>query len=315
MKKKQISRREALKRMGGFFALTAMASYTGLAATSCKSSTETETTTVTGKRLIFFFSATGNSLYVGKTIAGEEGQMLSIPQEIHKEHPVYEAEEIGFVFPLYCFIPPTIVQNFIRKSTFKADYIFAVGTYGANYTLFPEYFDKLAEECGFSVNYISAVKMVDTYLPYYNMEVEKATDKNTEENLTTVVAEINRHENYRLPITERDRFFYEGYYRHSGRDRVNPTFTRSEKVVYSTEDCIGCGICTNVCPHGSWKVVNGKSVAEGECENCLSCVQNCPSKAISIIRVDPEPDEPNRNARYRNPNVTLVEIIRANHQV
>nr|MCR5574124.1 4Fe-4S binding protein [Bacteroidaceae bacterium] len=113
----------------------------------------------------------------------------------------------------------------------------------------------------------------------------------------------------------RDRFFYEGYYRHSGRDRVNPTFTRSEKVVYSTEDCIGCGICTNVCPHGSWKVVNGKSVAEGECENCLSCVQNCPSKAISIIRVDPEPDEPNRNARYRNPNVTLVEIIRANHQV
>ena len=52
MKKKQISRREALKRMGGFFALTAMASYTGLAATSCKSSTETETTTVTGKHLI-----------------------------------------------------------------------------------------------------------------------------------------------------------------------------------------------------------------------------------------------------------------------
>ncbi len=158
--------REALKRVGGFFALTAMASDTGLTATSCKSSTATKTTTVTGKRLIFFFSATGNSLYVGKTIAGEEGQMLSIPQEIHKENPVYEAEEIGFVFPLYCFIPPTIVQNFIRKSTFKANYIFAVGTYGADYTLFPEYFDKLAEECGFSVNYISAVKMVDTYLPY-----------------------------------------------------------------------------------------------------------------------------------------------------
>ena len=58
------------------------------------------------KRLIFYFSATGNSLYVSRQIAGEEGTLLSISQEIHNENPVYEAEEIGFVCPVYCFIPP-----------------------------------------------------------------------------------------------------------------------------------------------------------------------------------------------------------------
>ena len=71
------------------------------------------------KRLIFYFSATGNSLYVSRQIAGEEGTLLSISQEIHNENPVYEAEEIGFVCPVYCFIPPAIVQDFIARSTFK----------------------------------------------------------------------------------------------------------------------------------------------------------------------------------------------------
>ena len=69
------------------------------------------------KRLIFYFSATGNSLYVSRQIAGEEGTLLSISQEIHNENPVYEAEEIGFVCPVYCFIPPAIVQDFIARST------------------------------------------------------------------------------------------------------------------------------------------------------------------------------------------------------
>ncbi len=29
----------------------------------------------------------------------------------------------------------------------------------------------------------------------------------------------------------------------------------------------------------------------------------------------PEPEEPNRNARYRNPNVSLSDLIKANSQI
>ena len=69
---------------------------------------------------------------------------------------VYEAEEIGFVCPVYCFIPPAIVQDFIARSTFKADYFFTVGTYGAHSTIFPEFVDKFAKEHGVQMNYISS---------------------------------------------------------------------------------------------------------------------------------------------------------------
>ncbi len=207
------------------------------------------------------------------------------------------------------------MQEFFARSTFKANYLFCIGTYGANSTIFPEYVAQMAKDKGLEMNYINTIRMVDTYLPYYDMEKEKAADKQIPENLAAIKASINSRENFIRPVSEQEKMLCEGYYRHSGRDRVKPTFTRSEKVVYSTDECIGCGICNSVCPHGSWKIVNGKSVAEGDCENCLSCVHNCPKKAISIIRVDPEPEEPNRNSRYRNPNVRVGEIILANSQV
>ena len=172
-----------------------------------------------------------------------------------------------------------------------------------------------AKDKGLEMNYINTIKMVDTYLPYYDMELQKAEDKQIPENLAAIKASVNSRENFIRPVSEQEKMFCEGYYRFSGRDRVHPTFTRSEKIVYSTDECIGCGICNSVCPHGSWKIVNGKSVAEGDCENCLACVHNCPTKAISIIPTPPEPEEPNRKSRYRNPNVRVGEIILANSQV
>ena len=242
--------------------------------------------------------------------------MRSISQEIHNENPVYEAEEIGFVCPVYCFILPAIVQDFIARSTFKADYFFTVGTFGAHSTIFPEFVDKFAKEHGVQMNYISTIQMVDTYLPYFDAEKEKADPKNQRvpERIAAVLASINSRENYIQAVTQEDRMICEGYYRHSGRDRQRPTITRSEKIVFSTDACVGCGVCTSVCPHGSWKVVDEKGVPEGDCENCLACVHNCPQKAISIIPTPPEPEEPNRNARYRNPNVKLGDLIKANSQ-
>jgi ferredoxin len=241
---------------------------------------------------------------------------LSISQEIHNEHPDYEAEEIGFVCPVYCFLPPAIVQDFIARSSFKADYFFAVGTYGAHSTIFPEFLNDFAKKNGVQMNFISTIQMVDTYLPYFDVERELADPKlqRIPERLAAVHASVNKRENYIQPVTEQDRMICDGYYRMSGRDRQRPTVTRSEKIVFATDACIGCGVCTSVCPHGSWKVVDGHSVANGDCENCLACVHNCPQKAISIIPTPPEPQEPNRNARYRNPNVSLADLIKANSQ-
>ena len=119
----------------------------------------------------------------------------------------------------------------------------------------------MAKDKGLEMNYINTIKMVDTYLPYFDMEKEKAADKQIPENLAAIKASINSRENFIRPVSEQEKMLCEGYYRHSGRDRVKPTFTRSEKVVYSTDECIGCGICNSVCPHGSVSAYTEKIVS------------------------------------------------------
>ena len=207
---KKMNRRDALKRMGTLIAGAAIAT-TPLAA---KVVTPKPARI---KRLVFFFSATGNSLYVARQLGGDKAELRSISQEIHNENPVYEAEEIGFVCPVYCFIPPAIVQDFIARSTFKADYFFTVGTYGAHSTIFPEFVDKFAKEHGVQMNNISTIQMVDTYLPYFDAEKEKADPKNQRvpERIAAVLASINSRENYIQAVTQEDRMICEGYYRHS----------------------------------------------------------------------------------------------------
>ena len=48
--------------------------------------------------------------------------------------------------------------------------------------------------------------------------------------------------------------------------------------------CVGCGMCTMVCPHGVVALHNGKArVADiGACMECGACAINCPTGAVSV---------------------------------
>lgn len=48
--------------------------------------------------------------------------------------------------------------------------------------------------------------------------------------------------------------------------------------------CIGCGMCTHVCPHGVF-VLNGRKAGIADkdgCMECGACVNNCPAGALSV---------------------------------
>lgn len=82
-----------------------------------------DTLQVRGNRhMIFYYSGTGNSLWVAKELGKYQNEMLiDIAREMQKnqEEYVYDLgrkEKIGFVFPTYSWAPPQIVENFIKKS-------------------------------------------------------------------------------------------------------------------------------------------------------------------------------------------------------
>lgn len=48
--------------------------------------------------MLFYFTATGNSLFVAKSL---DEHVVSIPQEMKKDSLIYQDQVIGIVFPTY----------------------------------------------------------------------------------------------------------------------------------------------------------------------------------------------------------------------
>ena len=53
---------------------------------------------------------------------------------------------------------------------------------------------------------------------------------------------------------------------------------------FDSKKCVGCELCTMVCPHGVF-IVDGRKaqIAEKDfCIECGACALNCPAKAIEV---------------------------------
>lgn len=50
------------------------------------------------------------------------------------------------------------------------------------------------------------------------------------------------------------------------------------------EKCTGCGMCTQVCPHGVFATENRKALIRERdlCMECGACAKNCPAEAIQV---------------------------------
>ena len=86
---KHMSRRDALKTMGTMVATAALAT-TGLSSFASPAKNDDKSK----KRLVFYFTATGNSLYVARAFSDDP---ISIPQALKEGKLEYDADEIGIV--------------------------------------------------------------------------------------------------------------------------------------------------------------------------------------------------------------------------
>ncbi|MDF2569061.1 MAG: 4Fe-4S ferredoxin, iron-sulpur binding protein [Sporomusa sp.] len=237
----------------------------------------------------FYFTATGNSLYVAKRIGGE---IYSIPQMLKEGKREFEDEAIGFIFPCYGFGLPRIVTDFIQKSNFKAKYFFAIMTYGNMAASGLKHMEEIGSKAGIQFNYTDELLMIDNYLPLFKMEdqLKKESSKQIEKNLEQIKKGFLK-DMVSKPIHNLSAKFHQ--------DDGDTRFTVHD-------NCNTCKVCEQVCPVSNIKV-GTKPEFLHSCESCYACTHHCPQNAIHL-------KAERSTARFINQNVQLKEIIAANNQ-
>ena len=250
---------------------------------------------------IFYYTSTGNCLDVAKRIGGE---LYSIPQLLKENKLEFEDETIGIICPTYMWSVPSIVLEFLNKAKLKADYLFAIITYGNIDLGVTNHFVKIANQNNLEVKYIKSLLMVDNAIPLFDMEnqVAKLEKKKTEENLNQIVKDIQgRKVELNTANAVKGSLSSLMY-------KMQLIMQKFMYKLFKVEDqCTGCKTCTKVCPMGNITMENNRPKYNTNCISCFACTHNCPANAI---RVKFERSE----KRYRNKNVSLKEIINSNNQ-
>lgn len=256
--------------------------------------------------IIFFFTATGNCLSAAKKIlaAEDKGRLISIPQVIDTPNLEYEDDAIGIVFPIYGWGMPKQVKKFCETARLKANYIFAIGTYGKMPGACMTNVQKSAAKNGYKIDYAESLLMLDNYLPGFDMdkEIELLPEKNTERNLNRIIADISARKtrDAKSSLTWRA---VTGIVQTGSGLMLDGTKARQ----YIVDDkCTSCGTCAKVCPTRNIIVTDKVEFAD-QCESCFACLHHCPKNALHL-------KNEKSAVRWRNPDVSLGDIIKANNR-
>lgn len=250
---------------------------------------------------ICYFTASGNCLYVARR---NGGTLLSIPQLMRQVSIGIEDEAVGVVCPCYNAEMPMMVRDFMRKAHIRTEYFFFVYTYGAGFGEAYAHAKLAAEEAGLTLSYVNAIKMVDNFLPYFDMQeqIDTLPKKDVEGQLDTVRADIAARKTVTVKINAITKAQMAMYHK-----RLADVWLKKDTALSYTvnDDCIRCGICAKVCPANNITVTENGVQFSDHCEVCYACLHNCPQHAIHL------PKEAG-TTQFRNEHVTLADIIKAN---
>ncbi|NMM62557.1 4Fe-4S binding protein [Clostridium sp. P21] len=238
------------------------------------------------KYLIHYFSGTGNTYHMVKTIEsqlrsmGFEVDLLNIEKD--KDVNLNDYELHIFCFPVYGFGTPSIMLKYISKikSSNECKAVVLCTSAGAEGQSL-SHVKRILDKKGFKVFFTDMVVYTYNFTQILNpqsKEVEERAFKDAEAAIIEITKRIvNNEESFKkiniIALTLSWVIFI--MFINLGRRILGKTFIADDA-------CINCGKCEKACPAKVISMHNGKPKWSSNCESCQRCINTCPKKSIQL---------------------------------
>ena len=249
--------------------------------------------------MILYFSGTGNSLYVARSLAQALDENLchinNAPADLTQE------KVVGVVYPVYTYDAPAAVKTFAETLVLNKDaYVFVIATCGSTPGNTILSVKQRVEKNGASVAYSRIVSMPDCSAP--------AMNNNPNDQLKKLEAVPALLEQMTADIQNRKHDLQHAKCTAMGTimntRAMQPIGIAAVRQYVNEDKCVGCGICTKVCPQENIVIQDKKALIGDFCTQCLACVHFCPQQAMEI-RHKTIPKE----WQYHHPEVKLKDML------
>lgn len=239
--------------------------------------------------MLFYFSGTGNSRFVATTLSNFLGLGLHFIPETDPHTVEYPDQRVLFVFPVYSWGVPPLVESFIKNLPEgfwmivkeKNLLVDCVMVCGDEVALAPEMFRKILTKVSIDLNSVWSVIMPNNYvlLPGFDVDpkdVENSKLDSCKRRILEIAEGLNRGDR-RINVSR-------GKMPGIKTKLVYPLFKKwgifSKKWHY-TSSCIGCGKCAQICPMKNIEMKEGHPYWNDCCCSCLACYHICPVHAVA----------------------------------
>jgi flavodoxin/NAD-dependent dihydropyrimidine dehydrogenase PreA subunit len=256
------------------------------------------------QNVIFYYTGTGNSLWVAKKLADQIDDCSVISIKSESAFQAYNnAEKVGFVFPIHWYGPPRKILEFINSlpgGTPK--YYFALAVTGGQVANSLIKLNKFMNSRNMSLSAGFEIIMPSNYIIWKGADPKELQEKRFEKAIEKIkliadVAKTGKHG----PIEKGD------LWENILLSALNPFFVKyvdkTDKNFRVNEKCNSCQICVKICPAKNIEIKENKPAWLHKCDKCLACIQWCPQIAIEYGK---------RSAgfeRYHHPEVKVKELL------
>ncbi len=245
------------------------------------------------KNVLFYFTGTGNSLAVARSIAVGLTEVHLVPM-LKKDALDYidnNTERIGLVFPIHVNAVPHIVVKYIEKiKILSSVYFYAVATHGGVPGMSELYLNKILKKQNIILDAYFEIKMINNtpkgVAPKFLMNLDWELGI-TPEKINAVLSESHISiENIVQKIKIKEK----------SRHKLN---------FLLDECCTGCGTCEKVCTTKRIRMKGNKPEWVHEnCSFCYACFNYCPEQAIGVEHYT------KKLGRYHHPYTKVDDIAK-----